>query len=93
MNFVRADEVLSQQFHHFMNLEFSESVSEAVSTMSRQDKHALNTYEESARLVDGHYEISISWRCHSPDLPNNKPLVEHRLKVLRKRLLKDPEKT
>ena len=40
VNFVRADEVLSEQFHHFMNFEFSESVSEAVSTMSRQDKQA-----------------------------------------------------
>ena len=45
VNFVHADEVLSQQFHHFMNFEFSESISEAVSTMSRQDKQALNTYE------------------------------------------------
>ena len=91
VNFVRVDEVLSQQFHHFTNFEFSESVSEAVSTMSRQDKQALNTYEESARLVDGHYGISIPWKCHSPDLSNNKPLAEHRLKLLRKRLLKDPE--
>ena len=74
-----------------MNLEFSESVSEAVSTMSRQDKQALNTYEESVRLVDGHYEISIPWKCYSPDLPNNKPLAEHRVKLLRKRLLNDPE--
>ena len=35
VNFVRADDVLSQQFHHLMHFEFSESVSEAVSTMSR----------------------------------------------------------
>ena len=91
VNFVRADEVLSQQFHHFMNFEFSESISEAVSTMSRQDKQALNTYEDSARLVDGHYEIAIPWKCHPPDLPNNKPLAEHRLNLLRKKLLKDPE--
>ena len=76
VNFVRADEVLSQQFHHFMNFEFSESVSEAVSTMSRQDKQALSIYEKSARLVDGHYQIAIPWKCHPPDLPNNKPLAE-----------------
>ena len=40
VNFVRADEVLSHQFHHLMNFEFSESVPEAVSTMSRQEKQA-----------------------------------------------------
>ena len=91
VNFVRADEVLSQQFHHFMNFEFSESVSEAVSTMSRQDKQALNTYKESARLVDGHYQIAIPWKCHSPDLPNYKPLAEHRLNLLQNKFLKDPQ--
>ena len=91
VNFVRADDVLSQQFHHLMHFELSGSVSEAVSTMSRRDKQALNIYEESARLVDGHYQSAIPWKCHSPDLLNNKPLAEHRLNLLRKKLLKDPE--
>jgi len=84
VNFVRADEVLSQQFHDFMNFERSKSVPEAISTMSRQDKQALNTYEESARLVDGHYQIAIPWKCHSLDLPNNKLLAEHRLNLLQR---------
>ena len=91
VNFVRADEVLSQKFHHFMNFEFSESLPEAVNTMSRQDKQALSIYDASARLVDGHYQIAIPWKYHHPDLPNNKPLAEHRLNLLRKKLLKDPE--
>ena len=29
--------------------------------------------------------------AHLPDLPNNRPLAEHRLKLLRKRLLKDTD--
>ena len=91
VNSARVDEVLSQRVHHFMNFEFSESVSEAVSTMSRQDKQALNIYEESARLVDGYCQIAIPWKSHPPDLPNNKPLAEHRLNLTRKKLLKDPE--
>ena len=74
-----------------MNFEFSESVSEAVSTMFRQDKQALYIYEESARLGDGHYQIAIPWKCHPPVLLNNNPLVELRLNLLRKKLLKDPE--
>ena len=82
VNFLRADEVLSQQFNLFMNLEFSESVSEEASTMSRQDKQALATYEASAHLVDGHYEIAIPWKLRPPDLPNSRPLAEHRLKLL-----------
>ena len=46
-------------FHHSMNFELSESVSEAASTMLLQGKQALSIYEESARLVDGHYQIAI----------------------------------
>ena len=42
-----------------MNFEFSESVWEAASTMSRQEKQALNIYEETARLVDGDCQIAI----------------------------------
>ena len=78
VNFVRAEKVLSQQSQYFMNFKFSESVSEAVSTMYRQGKQALYIYEESARLGDGHYQIAIPWKCHPPDLLNNKPLAELR---------------
>ena len=74
-----------------MNFELNQSVSEAVSTMCSQDKQALNIYEESVYLVDGRYQIAIPWKCHPPDLPNNKPLAEHRLDLLRKKLLKDPD--
>ncbi|XP_067036266.1 uncharacterized protein [Acropora muricata] len=48
-------------------------------------------YEESARLLDGHYEIAIPWKFHPPGLPNNRPLAEHHLRLLRRRLVKDPE--
>ena len=48
-------------------------------------------FELNESVSDGHYEIAIRWKCHPPDLPNNKPLVEHRLNLLRKKLLKDPE--
>ena len=87
MNFIRVDEAVGQQFHQFMKLEFSESVSDPRRVKSRQDEKALSIYEESARLVNGHYEIAIPWRFYPADLPKNRPLAEHRLKLLRKRLL------
>lgn len=58
--------------------------------MSRQEKEALNIYEETARLVDGHCQIAIPWKCHPPDLPINKPLADHRLNLLRKKTLERP---
>ena len=91
VNFVHVEKVLSQQSQYFMNFEFVQSVSEAVNTMYRQDKQALYIYEEIARLGDGHYQIAIPWKCHSPDLLNNKLLTELCFNLLRKKLLKDPE--
>ena len=82
VNFIRADEELDGMFQQFMSLEFSESVSDPTLALSRQDEKVLSIYEESARLLDGHYEIAIPWRLHPPGLPNNRPLVEHRLRLL-----------
>ncbi|XP_068680444.1 uncharacterized protein [Montipora foliosa] len=78
-------------FQQFKNLEFSESVSDPTHALSRQDKRVIFIYKESARLLDGHYEIAIPWKLHPPGLPNNRLLAKHRLKLLRKRLIKDPE--
>jgi len=59
VNFIRVDKELGQQFPQFMNLEFSESVSDPRRVMSRQDEKVLTIYEESACLADGHYETAI----------------------------------
>ena len=77
-------------FQQFMNLEFSESMCDPTFALSRQDKKVLSTYEESARLFDGHYEIAMPWTLHPPGLPNNRQLAEHRLRLLRGRHAKDP---
>ena len=59
VNFIRADEELDGMFQQFMNLEFSESVSDPTFALSRHDEKVLTIYEESARLLDGHYKIAI----------------------------------
>ena len=40
---------------------------------------------------EGHYEIALPWRYSPSSLPNNRVLAEHRLKLLRRRLAKDPD--
>ena len=47
--------------------------------------------EQSVKLKSGHYEVALPWRNSTPNLPDNRPLAEHRLKLLRKRLFKDQE--
>ena len=90
-NFIRADNELSQQFAKFCNLEFSDSVYDKDPGMSKEDLHAMNIMEQSVKLKEGHYEIALPWRNVPPNLPDNRPLAEHRLKLLRRRLLKNQE--
>ena len=47
--------------------------------------------KESISLKKGHYEIALPWREDVPCLLNNRTLAEHRLKLLRTRLLRNPE--
>ncbi|KXJ19734.1 hypothetical protein AC249_AIPGENE21546 [Exaiptasia diaphana] len=53
-------------------------------TLSRDDQRVVKKYDDSVRLVDGHYEIAIPWKpnaAHLPD-PDNKLMAEHRLRLL-----------
>jgi len=59
--------------------------------MSQEDKRALTILEESAELRNGHYEIALPWKVFPPDLPSIKIVADHRLGLLKKRLIKDPE--
>ena len=42
-------------------------------------------------MKEGHYQIDLHWRDDVRCLPNNRAMAEHRLKLLRKRLLKNPD--
>ena len=39
--------------------------------MSGEDRPALAILENSARLVDGHYQLALPWRDIPPSLKNN----------------------
>ena len=90
-NFVRAGNELNQQFERFCNLEFSDSVYDDNPGMSKDDQRAMRAMEGSIVLKDGHYQISLPWRNTPPTLLNNQSLAEHRSRLLRRRLLKDPD--
>ncbi|XP_028402120.1 uncharacterized protein LOC114525110 [Dendronephthya gigantea] len=90
-NFIRSDHDLNEQFQTFCNMEFNDSVYDTKLEMSVEDSRALGMMEGSVQLKDGHYEVALPWKNFPPRLPNNRPLAEHRLNLLKKRLLKDPQ--
>ena len=47
--------------------------------------------EGSTRLKNGKYEVGRLWRTNNPQLPNNRSLVEKRLKQLKKQFECNPE--
>ena len=82
---------LSEQFRNYCNMEFSDSVYGGKSSMSQEDKRALDIMNETAKLENGHYEIALPWKINPPCLDNNKIVAQHRLSLLKKRLLKDQD--
>ena len=88
-NYIKADVQLSQQFKQFCDLEFNENEKDSDIAMSRNDVKALKIMEESIELNNNHYQLAMPWKQFPPHLGNDKPLAEHRLNLLKKRLEKD----
>ena len=57
--------------------------------MSVNDKMVLQYWNDSTRLTNGHYELSIPFKENPPQLSDNKPLADRRLQYLGNRLLKN----
>ncbi len=90
-NFIKADVGLTQQFEHFCNREFNDSIDEGKLQFSQEDQKAYNIMKETSKMNEGHYEISLPWRKETPYLPDNKSITQQRLNVLKKKLTRDLE--
>ena len=84
---MHSDDSLNKQFHQYLNQEFNECLADDRKMMSLEDRKTLYVYEESALVVNHHYQIAIPWRSQKPCLPNNRVMAEHRLKHLRRGLV------
>lgn len=81
----RLDELWSQQFKS----DFPECKSDEKLKMSREDLQFLDMASQTARLVEGHYSISLPLRNKDMKMPNNRKLAERTLN-LRWKFVKNP---
>ena len=58
-------------------------------TMSKEEKHALNTLRDTIRFVDNRYEVGLLWKPNA-ELPNNFAAAIQQFKKLKQRLNRDP---
>ena len=89
-NLIRGDIQLEKQFKKFCEQEFSDSIVDATAQMSREDLKAVEIMEQTTVLNVNHYQMELPWKLQQPSLPNNTALAEQRLKLLKKRLCRDP---
>ena len=91
VNYIRGShEMLSSQLRRMYDAEFSECLASSKLAMSGEDRRALAILENSARLVDDHYQLSLPWRYRPPSLKNNRCVALRWLHFLEKRFQKDP---
>jgi hypothetical protein len=80
---------LKEQVSRYFKADCLGVVSETGKVMSIEDRKALKMMEESATIVDNHYEVGMLWSQNNPQLPNNRYVAFKRLQHLKNRLKKD----
>ena len=90
MNFVSHDEeTLHRQMKSMFRSDFNEPMMSSKVAMSVEDRRALSQMENSANLVNGHYQLGLPWRHKSVNLLNNPEFGLGRLRYLKKRFQRD----
>lgn len=85
------DEILHRQLEQLWKTDFGDSAVGIDTLPSIEDNKALDKMEQSLQRVGDHFQVALPWQEELPYLPNNKPMAEQRLQLLKKRLLKDGE--
>ena len=87
VNFLRTEQSLRKQMLRMINHEFSEDRSNADDKpFSVEDELFLHLMEESAKKVDGHYQLPLPWKDTDIRLPFNRSMALQRLHSLKRKL-------
>ena len=91
INFTRtAQDSLSVQLGRMYDEEFVEADANAEEGMSVEDRKAQELMDQSATLVNGHYQLKLPFRQEKPDLPESLSTATSRLSWLERKMRKDP---
>ncbi|XP_068712838.1 uncharacterized protein [Montipora foliosa] len=91
VNFTHTErENLNTQLERMYNEEFGDINTALEEGMSVEDCNAMDVMDQSATLVNGHYQIKLPFRQEFPSLPDSLPTAEKRLTWLKRRMQRDP---
>ena len=80
VNFLHyGNQLLDQQMEQFLGIEKADTPSSRKRGMSVEDHKALKRMEETTRVIDGCYEVSMLWKDKEVHLPNNRAMAEARM--------------
>ena len=83
---------IQKSLQRLWNMDFPEASFSTEPTLSIQDKQALHIMNTTVKKqTSGHYQLSLPWKKHPPDLHNNRPMAEKRLQGLKRRLERDQD--
>ncbi|XP_046346812.2 uncharacterized protein LOC124127462 [Haliotis rufescens] len=80
---------LDRMVRHSFNIDFPERIIDDEKQHSQEDKVFLKGVDESIKLCDGHYEISLPFREQKVSFPNNYSLAFKRLMGLKRQMEQD----
>ena len=91
VNFLNtSDDLLDSQIQCLWRLDDVPKCNDNVTSMSREDRYALQQMQQTKNVVRGHYQVGLPWRPGTPCLPDNCSQARAQLSRLRGRLVKDP---
>ncbi len=82
---------LREQVEQFWKLDSTSMLAGSIPEMSIDDKKAVQIWNDSLTLENGHYQMDIPFKSDPPELPDNRRMAEKRLLSLGRRLMKNPD--
>ena len=90
INFVSTEDHLESQTERLWQLDIVPSSYNRQSSMSKEDRYALQMMEKLKTIVNGHFQVALPWRPGAPHFEDNYEQEKVRLSHLKGRLLKNP---